>query len=349
MVGSTNVAQAVQEATFSDPSRNVFVNITFDCKHLFKNSEFGTGNFVFLFYALGLAARTMGNVLIQCNDALDQAKQFFLPVTGIYPHTIHTLPLSSRMCGMYTKLPVGHKAPEMQHEFRKMATALLGIPYPGHPAEAWAKKYLWATSHTYMGRDSVMQMPNPQKGENPLYPNVELYDAILHFRCGYYMATDSESVGFMKFHSFSRPLHASVKSIGIATNPFGSTSQSSILDSDSVAVIRCKKVIFGKFPKARITIHNDANDSLALTLARMVMAKHFGHSYVKKPDHELAANTWMMGDEETPSVEEMFPNLHMVDEPNILSLVVQKLWEKDDGDTVLKWFQQYDMDVPAVE
>ncbi|CAB9512350.1 expressed unknown protein [Seminavis robusta] len=382
MVGSTHVEQAVQETTFSDPSCNIFVNITFDCMDLFENSEFGTGNFVFLFYALRLAARTMGNadVLIQCNDALDVAKDLILPwVMGFFPRTLHALPLSLRRpprlektCGHYTKLPVGHMAAEMRYHFRKMAIALVGIPYPGHPAEAWAKKYLWGNNHIYMGQNSVMQMANPQQEDNPLHSNVELDDAVLHFRCGDYMTTDSQSVGFMKFESFSRHLDANVKSIGIATNPFGSTSQSRNLDNDSVAVTRCKKVVFGfvdhlksKFPNAQITIRNGANDSMALTLARMVMAKQlvvgittfslfpavasFGHSYIKKPDHEFAANTWMMGDEETPPVEEIFPNVHIVEEPNILTSAVKTLWGQDDGDTVLKWFQQYNMDVPLAE
>jgi hypothetical protein len=68
---------------------------------------------------------------------------------------------------------------------RRLSVALVGIPYAGHPSEARAQGHLWTTSHSHGNTAAKRyQLPNPQRGAAPLVPNVELDDAVLHFRCG---------------------------------------------------------------------------------------------------------------------------------------------------------------------
>ena len=184
--------------------------------------------------------------------------------------------------------------------------------------------------------------------------------AVLHFRCGDLISSNHPSFGFMKFGSYSRHLDQNVTSIGIVTQPFDDHGQAREYDGGESKQAKCKKVVYAlvdhlqeKFPAARVAIRNDANETIALTFARMVMAKQvvigitsfgvfpgiatFGTSYIRKPDYDKAPNRWLL----RPKVEEVLDNVKLVEEPRLMAMSCRRMW-KEDGSAVLDWFRSYE-------
>jgi hypothetical protein len=269
------------------------ITLNFECQELFATSALGSGNFISAFYGLRLAAAAMGNVdvSITCADAVDTRHDLILPwMMGFFPRTVHTLPPQNRenptvgeACSGYKHIPIGWQIEHMRFELRRMAVALVGIPYPGHPAEQWAEEYLWNSDKEVYHSNSgiVHQLPTPKRGVPPIYANVDLDEAVLHFRCGDLINSNHPSFGFMKFGSFSRHLPRNVTSIGIATQPFDRDGQTRRADGGDGNRDRCRRVVYAfvehlkrEFPAARITIRNDSTETIALTFSRMIMAGH---------------------------------------------------------------------------
>jgi hypothetical protein len=342
------------------------VRIQFNCQHLFTKSIYGTGNFISAVYALRLAANVRGNVYIEyvCTDAEAEKANLILPwLTGYFPApavpaAVPTLP---QACSSYKTVPIGHMFDTAQWELRRMAIALVGIPTTAdHPAQQWAVDHLHDRS-----RAPFMQIP-VSLDDPPIYNNVELDDAVLHFRCGDLISSTHPAFGFMKFGSYSRHLDkSSTKSIGIVTQPFDSDNNAQVrnYDGGQSNKDKCRRVVYAlvdhlqhEFPNAKIAIRNDAKETIALTFARMIMARQvvigissfgvfpaiatFGQAYIRRPDYPRAPNKWLLNN---PNIESVAPYVHLVDEPKLMAVTCKNKWHATNGTAVLDWFQNYTM------
>jgi hypothetical protein len=157
---------------------------------------------------------------------------------------------------------------------------------------------------------------DPSMTSTPLIPNIVLDEVVIHFRCGDIMASEELYFRFFKFREFASRISADVESIGIVTQPFGkqtllestrnhnstnsgsgtvkndgdddnSNDQARFKDAeDGFRNYACRKVVLGfadylqdRFPKARISIHNGSEETVALAYARLVMAKRQAFAY----------------------------------------------------------------------
>jgi hypothetical protein len=307
------------------------------------------------------------DVLFTCPDAEEEKKSLIIPwLMGYFPARTNRLqrdnaPTLNMACKGYNDCPIGHMIPYMRHELRRMAIALVGIPYESHPATAFAKKYMQSESPygTGTGMGTKLQLPATAQDE-PLFPGTEIDDACLHFRCGDLMMSNHPSFGFMKFSAFSKRIANDTKSIGIVTQPFDNVGQSRKEDTGKAKQGHCQDVVLlfrdhlaEKFPDAKIRIHNGRNETIALTYARMVMAKQtispissfsvfpalatFGRGYIRRPDFRKAPNLWL----KSPPVDELFDNIELINEPNRLMVGEIKFLRRREGgnDNVFKWFQ----------
>lgn len=347
---------------FTDPSTNHIIRIHFHCRRLFDESGLGTGNFISAIYALRLVAKAMGNITIdfRCNDAQDEAADLILPwLTGTFPAMLASYhePSLEEACQAYQSVPIGAALDDIKREMRRLAVALVGIPFAGHPAEAWAAEHLW--SKPTMG---LYQLPNPRPDDNPLIPpeqlNDGLDDAVLHFRCGDLIFSNLSRFGFMRFHSYARHLDPNTTSIGIATQSYqaGPNVRSADINMKKKPQ-RCRQVIEAfvtylqeRFPQARITVRNDPNESIALSFARMVMAQQvvvgissfgvfpavatFGHSYIRDPDYVRAPNRWLLD----PHFRQRATHVTLIQEERLTGKDCRTLWGSD-GSAVLEWLR----------
>ena len=327
---------------------------------MFKYSAMGTGNFILVFYALRLIAHALGHidVSIRCSDAEQTKKILVLPwLTGFFPAVKHTVPVANRTkptveqaCTHANQIALGYKIPAMRYDMRRMALALVGIP-----DEHTVRDYSFYTNAPLDG--SILQLPVINIQE-PFYPNTELDDVILHFRCGDLINSDHRSFGFMSFHSFSRHISSQARSIGIVTQPFnGNDAQMRPLEQKEINMDRCRRLVTlfvqhltERFPQARITIRNDANETIALTFARMIMANQtitaistfsvvpalvtFGSGYIREPDF-VKVPTWFLM---RPNVSTLVDDVYLIREPVLMATKVKQMWG-DDGTAVLEWFQ----------
>jgi hypothetical protein len=375
----------------SSPGRsNVVLRVQFHCRALFEKSGFGTGNFISAMYALRMAAQTMGNIQAAeflCSDASEEASHLILPwLTGLFPlipedssdttaailpndHHQQPQPTIEQTCRRYLDVPIGYAVDEIMFEMRRLAVALVGIPYPGHPAELWAQRHLW--SPPLVGPTAMQyRLPNPSRGAPPLIPNVELDDAVLHFRCGDLILSNLSRFGFMKFARHTNHLlnaQNNITSIGIATQPFAAGPHARMADVDlAKKPHRCRRVVDAvvehlqfTFPHARIRVRNDPDESIALTFARMVMAKHvvvgistfgvfpavasFGRSYVREPDYARAPNRWLLDpwflkQRNAAAADGGSSTLTLIREPRLTGADCRQMWGGD-GSAVLDWLR----------
>ena len=199
VISDDNLKASTQ--SFGNVSRRNLLNLTFSCDELFHTSGLGTGNWISALYAIRLAAAVAGrksiDLLASCTDALENKHELILPwimgfwrpdyvLSQILDGASLLSPSKQKVCGGYNDVPLGYMLPIMKYELRRMAIALIGVPNADHPSARFAEKYLWAnvSSNGKSEYQSVMQVPNPEKDEAPLFENVPIDDAIVHFRCG---------------------------------------------------------------------------------------------------------------------------------------------------------------------
>jgi hypothetical protein len=320
-----------------------------------------------------MAAMVHGGVdmLMTCPDADEEKKSLITPwLMGYFPaHTSRlqrdenntAVPSLDRACKDYDNTPIGYMIPYVRHELRRMAVALVGIPYEGHPAAAFAKEHMPTHSPYGAGMGTKLQLAATDQ-DKPLFSDIEIDDAQIHFRCGDLMMSNHPSFGFMKFSAFSKRIFNDTKSIGIVTQPFelNNGEQSRKEDAGKTKMARCKEIVMllqehlaEKFPDARIRIHNGGNETIALTYARMIMAKQtfspissfsvfpalatFGKGYIRRPDFRKAPNVWL----KNPPVDKLFDNIELMEEPNRLMAAEVKGLRKWPGgnDNVFEWFK----------
>jgi len=187
--------------TSTQPAGQTLLNLTFSCEELFHTSPLGTGNWLSALYAIRFAAALEGGnataLLISCNDAMENKPKLILPwVMGVWrpENVLSEIPYGSRflpptrqkLCGGYHDVPIAHMLHIIRYELRRMAIALVGVPNADHPSAEFAEKNLWPNTLSAGKNEfrSVMQIPNPKKDEPPLFENISIDDAVVHFRCG---------------------------------------------------------------------------------------------------------------------------------------------------------------------
>jgi hypothetical protein len=365
--------------------------IDMDCQQLFRRSPAGTGNFVTILYGARLTAQVLGqvNVAMRCSYSPGEELNLITPwVMGWFPYahqekenqvqsTAGTppptiIPLNAtNVCeinnGIRT-IQVGYLFTEIRFDFRRMAIALVGIPSPDHPSAAWARTHL-GTSPSTTSVSTTRYMIPVDPTRPPLYPNITLDEAVIHFRCGDLINADSSSFAFLKFRTFAKHLDPNVQSIGIITQPFDTnhTGQHRGGDMKGGRGDRCRILITAfceylkeRFVKARITVHNGPDETIALAYARLVMAKQaisgissfavfpaiatFGIGYVYAPAFATCVNQWVI----QPRLDEIaVPKGQIVlldEEQYLLSGAVQRLWDEEkEGGKVIDWFRQDDL------
>lgn len=350
------------------------LNFTIGCQQYFKESPLGTGNWISAFYGLRLAALTHGNIDINmaCFDALEEKTNLILPwLMGKWParkpeqpfpwpHPDSEikpwgLPSMKLACGNYDTCPIGYMTPFMRYELQRMAIAIAGIPNDSHPSAEFAKKYLWSDKN---GSKDVYQIPDPQPGDAPLVPGIELDDTAIHFRCGDIMGhTNHPSFGFMKFTAYKKWVSPEAKTIGIVTGPFEDDSQnrkSRVNSNCKPVVLELKKYLEEHFPSATVKIRNDGDETITTAYARLIMANQtfasitsfgvfpvvatFGTGYIKKPDFPKVPNKWI------PLTSEMYDDIIMMDEREVLMAGTTLGWLRQPNgmERVIYWFKTED-------
>jgi hypothetical protein len=296
-----------------------------------------------------------------CHDASEMSKTLILPwLMGHYRRAPERrLPPIEEACSTFNKVPISYLVDEMRYDLRRMAISLTGIPSTDHPAAAWAeKRHLLSVDENQCHH----QLPI---SHSPLFPNVELDDAVLHFRCGDVMqGVGNGGYGFMKFFAFARHISPHVRTIGIVTQPFDSIGVLT-RKQDQSAGDRCRIVVMAlvdylqeRFPRARIRIHNGKDETMALAYARMIMANQtvagmssfgvfavvatFGTGYIRKKTKQ-GSYQWI---ERSPRIDEKLDNIFLVKEPNVLKgSDIRGLWDNAGKSKVLAWFRDESLTV----
>jgi hypothetical protein len=209
---------------------------------------------------------------IQCNDGLRQDLRhliswftwYFKAPTDFrkWPYD-QPVPKERNAChNSYEALRIDTIAHEIQYDLRKLAVTVLGT----------RKEFGW--SH-----------PKVSENQPPLIPNVELDEVAIHFRCGDILGgAKRKDFGIIHFSEYKKWISNSSASVGIVTQPF---SKGKFTRTADLAKARhCQQVVtalvdylHGFLPNTAIRIRNDLEEPLAVTYARLVMAKQAFVSY----------------------------------------------------------------------
>lgn len=344
-----------EEEQQEKPIMNFHFQVTFGCRALFEKAGLGTGNFVAGLYAMRLAARVMSRPItekrkggrnvrlsITCSDAHEEQANLILPwLMGDFdsdPHWAQTqaeqyyngnlTAIQEAACRNIDYAPIGLLHPEMQYELRRMAMALVQPSDHYWKTLALQQHLLQPPSPQY----TLYMLPTPSLSAPPLYKEVALNDAILHFRCGDLMDSNHPRFAFIKFSAFAQRIPQDATSIGIVTQPFDDHDDAAVttetvraLDATATKRHRCKVVVTElvnylqeQFPKARIQLHNAPQETIALTYARMIMANatiagistfgvfasiaSFGMGYIRRPDEKSPTNQWLLYPQPLPQI-----------------------------------------------
>ena len=154
-----------------------------------------------------------------------------------------------------------------------------------HPATDW---YTGPKS-TDSRSGTVLLLPDPQPMDPPLYKPSEFQvdDVAIHFRCGDFLSDQWEFIETSTFQCYVEHIPKYVRTIGILTQPLDSPTPTSeggqqyrSDDTEKTVMGRCRILVYSfikyiqqHHPQAQIFIHNSRDETIALTYARMIMAR----------------------------------------------------------------------------
>ena len=303
-------------------------------------------------------------------------------------------------CGLYYETPTALMYEEMQYDVRRMAVAFMGTKLlqkdfiHAQKVKQFIRDNLYQTGslrrrfhfhenenkmlYSYLSPGNQQERFNATTHLLPLIPNkqqVELDDAVIHFRCGDLLTTNLTSYGFMTFDAYSRHISPSVRTIGVLTQPFGLDEkannktgkteevivQQRTLDTGSKKVkTRCRSLVTSfvghlqeRFPFAKISIRNDRLETITMAYVRFVMANEsvgamstfslfpilgsFGHGYVLRPQNADPSG-WMINP--NYPIEKMSNTIQLFDETNLLlGPRARNLWDEYGYETIMQWFR----------
>ncbi|CAJ1952240.1 unnamed protein product [Cylindrotheca closterium] len=261
-----DVPEFVNETT-RDPLERPLLNVTMNCTAETKKEGFGQGNWVTAYYMARLAAaKARVDFQFQCSDGTNSKMKLLLPWFGgrfDAPNVSHAWPYSGSIptqeeacTTKYPRIRIDKLADQITDTVRKMAVTLVG-----------------STTRD----DETRVHPQVPQEQAPLIPNVELDDAVIHFRCGDVMGGARRGdFGMIKFTEYERWISPDAKSIGILTQPFD-PSRNRRLDIGRIhycrnATYTLVEILQKTYPNTKITVHNGPNETLPLAFARLVSA-----------------------------------------------------------------------------
>lgn len=292
---------------------------TFDCVAVATNRGLGTGNWITGFYAMRLVA-TLGMVdfEIQCQDGVKNDLYHLISwFTGYFPAPTEfqnwpfELPAIKEVIACddrYFRVRLDKMARVIQSDLRKLAVTVLG----SNPEIGWIH-------------------PSIPVNQPALVTGVELDDVTIHFRCGDILGgVNRNDFGIIHFSEYTKWIFNSSTSIGIVTQPYVKGKYTRAADLAKAG--KCKRVVTAlvaylneTLPYTRISVHNDPEEPLAVTFARLVMSKQafvslssfgmfpvvgtFGEGYFQRGNGGV--NPWAI------AVPEVLPNVHMMSAPRM--------------------------------
>ena len=275
--GQSNLCNLLQLMTLSDTipedidhaaelPRRPLLNYTFACNDYFDPNNrwgLGEGNWVTAVYNTRLtAAAARVDFQFNCYEGNNHQMRRLLPwlqtyqsaplASNLWPYKGH-LPTHDEACtNLYRRIRVDFMIDEIMYDMQKMAVTLIGPSNDkSHP-------------------DVPIEQP-------PLIPGIEVEDVVIHFRCGDILgAVNRNDFGIMKFSEYEKWISKDTRTIGIVTQPFDKDLNR---EADMGRVDACRSVTYllveklqNFLPSAKISIHNDKNETLPLTYARLTMA-----------------------------------------------------------------------------
>ena len=175
-------------------------------------------------------------------------------------------------------------------------------------------------------------------------------EVAIHLRCGDIISKNlspkDKNYGLVQFKAYQKNIPRSVQSIGIVTAPF---SEENRRKQDLGSGQMCQTLVFElvhylelHFPKAKVRVRNDPNESIPEVVSRLIMAKHnfcvrstfcllpsiaaYGTSYIQK-----GGAAYFMDD-----VSKVYDDIQLMDEPFLLTVDI-----KQRGfNSTLKWLTE---------
>jgi hypothetical protein len=277
----------------------VLINVTFGCQDYYEHSSIGSGNVLLALYMMRASFALLGNVELHfvCHDGHPTQSQLILPwFTGTWyfgASITRNLTLQQEACAPFWGAVLDHVYRDMQSDLRRMATSLVGTttasvvrgPFAalGGAAAAASAPTLSNSSSSSSSTTFVPYLPSIPNEQPPLFKNVDLDDAVIHFRCGDLLASNLPGYGFWTFDGYVRHISSEAKSIGILTQPFPENNtnvQQRYMDNaDAAQNRRCKTLALAlrdyiqeRHPHATVSIRNTKEETIALSMARLVLA-----------------------------------------------------------------------------
>jgi hypothetical protein len=295
----------------------IFFKVDIVCADAYKQSGYGTGNFIQAIYMMRTVMRYIDTARVKlsivCRDADELKRDFIFPwYTGTWYsanyfdssgfHPQPPLLPKDLICGNFTTHPTALVYPEMQHDARRMAVALLGSALlnthhmHAKKIQQFVKDYIYddniTESATNAQLPSAYLTPGNAQGflpwQTPIRPLipyfVELDDAVIHFRCGDLLSIYLTNYGFMMFDGYSRHISPHVRTIGILTQPFCPKNANVVENQqrslDSPNCERCEILVLAlvehlqsRFPRAKVSVRNNPSlETVALAYSRIVLA-----------------------------------------------------------------------------
>ena len=273
--------------------------------------------------------------------------------------------------------PLKFVIPLMNLDLRRMAVATVGVPHKDHPSAEFERKYLdpEAEQPPFTPTPStgqIHQVPIHDYFENgPLYPNVELDDVAIHYRCGDVLMGGNGPFYFPKYEAYAQNISPEARSIGIVTQPFETVEGQQYRTRDKLeeSGARCSLMVNGlvdylqpRFPNAKISIRNEKQETLTLAYSRLVMANQsfglipstfsifpviaaFGQGYLTKPDNRMAGS--FLRNPFTLDVYKDQPVEVDIGKDKLLyNQVLKKMFDEGLNDEILQWFRDPSMPNP---
>ncbi|KAL9186770.1 hypothetical protein ACHAXT_010490 [Thalassiosira profunda] len=345
--------------------RAIHVNATFSCRNVYNNHRLGTGNWLWLLYAMRLAAAAHGNVdlRLKCKDDHDEIeKRLVLPwALGHHgPHAEAEQPIAPSdeilrlACAGHMKAQMWHMVPSLREDLGRMAEYLVGTPeWLRDPAESGTN----ATTNA------------------PVYPDIELDETTWHFRCGDVVTAKHPGYAWHKFGRLAQHIRNDTRSIGIVTQPFekGAGRERDFKTSKGREKGPACERLAGalvdylrrRFPDARVSVRNSPDEPIALAYARMIAARQTvvggvstfgvfaalasrGQAILVAPDFPKAPGPWLLKWERNGGMAES--HVTMVHDPRPLILPQSNWlwWTKEGGqEAMLEWLQDDDISVES--
>ena len=242
------------------------------------------GNLIYGLYAMHLAAMSNGiDLVFECKETKKVSNNVFWWLQSRQDDIMETRALlrqsttelydeetlsSKDACRGMGKITFGYAYNLARAQLRNMAVGIFG-----------ARQEFGEGKNT----DNTTSSLSSSLKTTPLYPEEELDQVAIHFRCGDVLSGFSTTnYGMVPFDVYRTALLASnsnYTSIGIVTQPFKQGKNLRSLDAKHS--MDCKQIVSSlqnylshHFSHAKVTIRNSQSDTIPMVMSRLVLAEH---------------------------------------------------------------------------